>query len=142
MRREFPLYGAGLPPLPPPWGIDEAAQEQERQRELERARESDLIARAHRKLSLEVERVGPSRPRSSRRPSEASVPPQPQRPPPLPPQPHGDYREFGYPSEAMRPRESETSTLPPPMSPGEALALPLPRDEWKPRVKRPPGFRV
>ncbi|BEI83481.1 hypothetical protein CcaverHIS002_0400850 [Cutaneotrichosporon cavernicola] len=126
-RREFRLYGNDLPPLPPPWGVDNAAREKEHQRELERATKADMIARAHRKLSQEIERAGPSR-RTSQLPSS-----------PVPAQ-NVDHSEFGYPSEAIRPKE--TMLLPKPTSVGEALGMPLPRDEWEVRVKRPPGFRV
>ncbi|KLT41921.1 hypothetical protein CC85DRAFT_286010 [Cutaneotrichosporon oleaginosum] len=134
--REFSHYGSGLPPLPPAWGVDESAREQEHQRQLERAREAEIVARAHRKMSLEVENAGPSRHGPSRRPSEVPS----SSPPRRPQRTVSDYSEFGYPSEARRPRR--TSKLPPPILPGEALALPLPRPEWEPRVKRPPGFQL
>lgn len=120
MRRQFQVYGKESPPVPPRWK-DKGEREHDRKQ----------AERAHRKLSLEHAERGEvyGRPRNTRS-AEGTYP--------------DDYSDFGYVSDAVLPQTS-SSHLPKPISPGEALALPLPRNEWEPRRKNiRPGdvFRV
>lgn len=89
--------------------------------------ERDQVERARRKLSLEHDLAESSR--RARDEEEAFS---------------ENDSDFGYVSEQVMPKAS-MSELPRKISPGEALALPLPRNEWEPKVKRTrPGdeFRI
>ncbi|GMK58618.1 hypothetical protein CspeluHIS016_0600600 [Cutaneotrichosporon spelunceum] len=128
MRREFRQCGNVLAPLPPPWGVD--ARDKDYERECERTTEVE-IARARPKLSLEVQG-------SSSRSSGLPTPPRAHSRLPTTPGAQNGYREFGYPSDTRLPKKA--LLVPQPTSPGEALSMPLPPEEWEVKPVRP-GFR-
>lgn len=126
-RRQFQIYGTGYPPVP-----------SSPQRVADEAHEQELIDRVRHKLDMERERrehagtgraavEGQAEGRTGRWITQGV------------PAREAVHPAFGYASDSAPPRPK--GKLPKPISPGEALAMPLPRPEWYPRVEGS-DFRV